>query len=400
MKNAQLRSARSSSRCSSRNGCASAAISIRVAACRSMCSGRRDGFRLASGRPTKAWPPIARADNAFSVATSAPTSTRRIGGAHDAAHHRDAGAARGHDFADPRGIDAADGEDWHAARAGHFAETFAADFGAVARLARRLEGGSGERIVGGLRIDRLGFGDGVDRHADELSRTHQRAGCGGIAAGWQMHAIDAGDFRQCRLAVQHQPRAMFARYRDSVRAKTTCSSSGKSFSRRLIQRQPPPSAAATISGSERRAWVRSVTNSSVGSGSRIVVLCLAPCRPTAIMGNLCAEMNCLRNGGYAVARRSTARIVLAGALILALGWASPSPVWQQSTKSPPAPARNRAAVAWPIAINFIGAKSIPASAANRRRCRSGVALNRAASASPRIAERLRSGITVLLARSS
>ena len=38
----------------SRNGCASAAIFIRAAACRSTCSGRRENFRQACGRPSKA----------------------------------------------------------------------------------------------------------------------------------------------------------------------------------------------------------------------------------------------------------------------------------------------------------------------------------------------------------
>jgi hypothetical protein len=44
------------------------------------------------------------------------------------------------------------------------------------------------------------------------------------------------------------------------------------------------------------------------------------------MGNLFAGLNCLRKGGYAVPMKSTARIALAGGVILALGWASPSPV--------------------------------------------------------------------------
>ena len=70
---------------------------------------RRLGAR--SGRQR----PIARADSPCSVATSALDLARRIGGAHDAAHHRDAGAARGDDFADARRIDAADGEHRHAA---------------------------------------------------------------------------------------------------------------------------------------------------------------------------------------------------------------------------------------------------------------------------------------------
>src|SRR5262249_48699349 len=51
------------------------------------------------------------------------------------------------------------------------------------------------------------------------------------------------------------------------RASGTCSSSGKSFSRRLIQRQPAARAEPRISGSGRRAWRRSVTSSSGGAGS-------------------------------------------------------------------------------------------------------------------------------------
>ena len=53
--------------CSNRNGCASAAISIRAAACRSTCSGRPANFPPASGRPTRASLRIARADSARAV---------------------------------------------------------------------------------------------------------------------------------------------------------------------------------------------------------------------------------------------------------------------------------------------------------------------------------------------
>jgi hypothetical protein len=52
------------------------------------------------------------------------------------------------------------------------------------------------------------------------------------------------------------------------------------------------------------------------------------------MGNLCAQLSCLRNGGYGVPIRSTARIALAGVLILAVGWASPSPVLAAKHKNP------------------------------------------------------------------
>ena len=54
-------SARSWSRCSSRNGCASAATGIRAAACRSTCSGRRANCRRTSGCRTRASRPIAAA---------------------------------------------------------------------------------------------------------------------------------------------------------------------------------------------------------------------------------------------------------------------------------------------------------------------------------------------------
>ncbi len=61
----------------------------------------------------------------------------------------------------------------------------------------------------------------------------------GIAAGRQMHAIGAGELGQRRFAVQHEPRAVSARERQQQpRNSGTCSSSGKSFSRKLTQRQP------------------------------------------------------------------------------------------------------------------------------------------------------------------
>src|SRR5215469_138584 len=55
-----------SSRCSSRNGCASAATGIRAAACRSTCSGNPAGCRRVSGCQTRASPPIGAAASSFS----------------------------------------------------------------------------------------------------------------------------------------------------------------------------------------------------------------------------------------------------------------------------------------------------------------------------------------------
>ena len=202
------------------------------------------------------------------------------------------------------------------ARACHFAETLAADFGAVARLARRLKGGSCDRIVGGLRSDRLGLGDGVDRHADKLSRTHP----GRVLRRHRFRMAngrhDAGHFAQAAPSCSISRAPYLRATETSVRAKTDLLVLGKIF----FAQAYPTAAAAQCRGDDFRQRAsrlgpgRSPT-AAVGSGSRIVVLCLAPCRPTAIMGNLCAQMSCLRNGGYGVARRSTARIVLAGALI-------------------------------------------------------------------------------------
>src|ERR1700691_2377394 len=53
----------------------------------------------------------------------------------------------------------------------------------------------------------------------------------------------------------------------SARASSACSSGGKSFSRTLIQRQPPLIAAATTSANGRRACRRSVTMRSGGQGT-------------------------------------------------------------------------------------------------------------------------------------
>src|SRR6185437_2285309 len=55
---------------------------------------------------------------------------------------------------------------------------------------------------------------------------------------------------------------------NSRRARRACSSSGKSFSRRLSQRQPAATAADTISDSGRRACRRAVTTGRGGSGIR------------------------------------------------------------------------------------------------------------------------------------
>src|SRR5688572_16710555 len=56
---APSRSARSSSACSSRSGCASAATGTRAAACRSTCSGRPENCPRVSGFRTRASRPIA-----------------------------------------------------------------------------------------------------------------------------------------------------------------------------------------------------------------------------------------------------------------------------------------------------------------------------------------------------
>jgi len=75
---------------------------------------------------------------------------------------------------------------------------------------------TGERIIGRLRIDRLGFGHGVDRDADKFCRTQQRARGSGVAAGRQMHAVGAGEFGKRRLAVQHEPRVVTVRDRQQA----------------------------------------------------------------------------------------------------------------------------------------------------------------------------------------
>src|SRR6478672_10805199 len=59
-------------------------------------------------------------------------------------------------------------------------QSLAADLGAIARLARRLEGGTGNGIVDHIRIDRLGLGHGVERDADETLRSQQRTACGRV----------------------------------------------------------------------------------------------------------------------------------------------------------------------------------------------------------------------------
>jgi len=53
-------------------------------------------------------------------------------------------------------------------RSSDLRKPFAANLGTIARFARSLERRSRDRIIENARIDRLGFGDGVDRHADEL----------------------------------------------------------------------------------------------------------------------------------------------------------------------------------------------------------------------------------------
>src|SRR6516162_6042162 len=65
-------------------------------------------------------------------------------------------------------IEAANSEDGDMRRSSDLRKPFAANLGTIARFARSLERRSRDRIIENARIDRLGFGDGVDRHADEL----------------------------------------------------------------------------------------------------------------------------------------------------------------------------------------------------------------------------------------
>src|SRR6516164_7281966 len=92
----------------------------------------------------------------------------RIGRPHHATHHRDAGRTYRKHLSRTRYIEAANSEDGDMRRSSDLRKPFAANLGTIARFARSLERRSRDRIIENARIDRLGFGDGVDRHADEL----------------------------------------------------------------------------------------------------------------------------------------------------------------------------------------------------------------------------------------
>ena len=76
------------------DGCASAATSIRAAACRSTCSGRRESCPPACGRRIRASAPIGRVDSerAGQRGKEPADLLRRIGRAHHAAHDGDPAA--------------------------------------------------------------------------------------------------------------------------------------------------------------------------------------------------------------------------------------------------------------------------------------------------------------------
>ena len=308
---------------------------------------------------------------------------RRIGRAHDAAHHRDAGAARGNDFGNACRVDAADGEHRDARGARYFGKTLAADLGAIAGLARRLEGGAGERIVGRLRVDRLGFGRGVDRNADELSRPHQGTCRGGVTAGRQMHAIGAGELRQCRLAMQHKTRAMPARDRQQraqkrnlfvfgqiLFAQTDPAAAGRECGRDNLGERPPR--LVTI-GHQQQRLDRELASS---------VLAYRACPQSAIMGIYLAGGSLLHvpeNHHHNRARRSGRGDTGSGVIVAGIG--------REVEKND----RRLRPVHRPLHIRLRPAQLVhgvlPASTANQRRCRSGAASSRAVFASHRIAER-------------
>ncbi len=221
------------------------------------------------------------------------------------------------------------------ARARDFGETLAADFGAVARLARRLKGGSRKRIVGGLRIDRLGFGDGVDRHADELSRTH-------AARAPRRRRFRTANARHRRRRVSPGPprRAASAARHVCALSATACALT------RPARPRANPFRAGLPSGSRLPAPPRRFQAASVAPGSGRSPTAAAD-REAALsflasllvgqprLWEICA-LKCVACVTEATAcrARSTARIVLAGVLICALGWASPPPVLAAKHKKP------------------------------------------------------------------
>ncbi len=63
----------------------------------------------------------------------------------------DAGGTRGHKLAEPRGVDATNGQDWHTRGVSNLGKAFAADLRAVARFACGLESRTGQHIVNRAR---------------------------------------------------------------------------------------------------------------------------------------------------------------------------------------------------------------------------------------------------------
>src|SRR5258707_1136481 len=87
-----------------------------------------------------------------------------------------AGGAAGpgrHTLRRPRDIEPPYRQNRYPRRPRDLGQSLAADFGAVAGLARRFECRTGNGIVDDVRIDRLGFGHGVERDADETLGSQQ-----------------------------------------------------------------------------------------------------------------------------------------------------------------------------------------------------------------------------------
>ena len=116
----------------------------------------------------------------------------RIEGAHDAAHDRNPRRPAGKNFGDPRRIDAADRQDRNAGGLRYVGKSLAANLGAVARLARRLEGRTGQGIVDKGRVKLLGLRHRVNRHAQDLFGADDLPGSDRIATRRQVHAIGPG----------------------------------------------------------------------------------------------------------------------------------------------------------------------------------------------------------------
>ena len=192
-----------------------------------------------------------------------------------------------------------------------FGKALAADLRSVARLARRFESRTGERIIGRSRIDRFGLGDRMDRNADKFFRAQQRPRGGGIAAGGQMHAVGAGELCQRGFAMQHEPRAMTVRDRQEPAQQRHLLVLGQI----LLAHTHPAAAADERRGddfSERSPRLRAVGHQQqwrIGKPHRA----RSGCRLSPIMGNLPDRMN----RGRLMRHKSMVTIMLAGALAVA-----------------------------------------------------------------------------------